>query len=147
MSKCKLGFDKAKEDVNVVLIEHDNYSAIYRFNHEGTTYIFKAYRSGKYYRVGLLYPSMSLNKEDILYQKATVAGEKALADLGLSKRHLGAKLFSWAIFLASAIYISVLHMAPIEINGFWNEQLYVTLPLIALLNSTLSLGRLYHRNK
>jgi hypothetical protein len=143
MSKCK----SEKEDVNVVLIEHDDYSVIYRFNHEGTTYIFKAYRSGKNYRAGLLYPSMPLNKEAILYRKAEAAGEKALADLGLLKRHLGAKLFSWAIFLTSVVYMTALCIAPIEINGFWNVQLYVALPMIALLNSTLSLGRLYHRNK
>lgn len=34
MSKCKLGPDKAeKEDVNVDLLEHDNYSVTYRFKH------------------------------------------------------------------------------------------------------------------
>lgn len=151
MSKCKLGPDKAEkeenEDVNVDLLEHDNYSVTYRFKHEKTTYIFKAYRSGKNIELGLIHPSKCLNNEDILYQKAAVAGEHLLTSLGLHKRHIGAKLFNWFFLFLATIYISAVCASNMEISGVWNICRYVGLPIFVMISTSWSLAKLYHKNK
>lgn len=149
MSKCKLGPDGVeKEDVNVDLLEHDNYSVTYRFKHEGTIYIFKAYRKGKDIRVGLIHPSKcDLNGEDVLYQKAAVAGEDLLTSLGLHKRHIGAKLFNWFFLFLAVIYISAVCASNMEISGVWNICRYVGLPIFVMISASWFLAKLYHKNK